>query len=315
LAAGMRSTHTQLRKSSGTWRWRRRAGPRVSAALYLGAQGVNAVLTNGDITGELAGAALMEAVSLDALRAAREDSRAACGGRLRAAALEFGRWINGLALILNSEVHKTPLQLPEVFIGNGTVDLSDMRGNPYLFPLEVQGRLPMSGERMRILVERVFDHAGDSKDVTLGKGLGDGADAERAPGVVSGIVILFVFDGEILLHLLEDGTEERGFEFLGSGGWRAAIAGERQVAWVAQDIGGDGSDLRRAHRISSSACKAPAALSACRMETTSRALAPMAWRPLTNCSTVAPSLSSIRRVGASLALTAVCGTTRFRRFC
>jgi hypothetical protein len=64
-----------------------------------------------------------------------------------------------------------------------------------------------------------------------------------------------------------------------------------------------------AHSTSRSACRAPAALSACRMDTTSRALAPMPCSPLTNCSTVAPSVSSMRLMGPSLAFTAVCGTT------
>src|SRR5580704_17800781 len=64
-----------------------------------------------------------------------------------------------------------------------------------------------------------------------------------------------------------------------------------------------------AHQItSSSASRAPAALIACRIEITSRAVAPMACRRVTKSSTLAPSFRATLRAALSEAVTLVSGT-------
>src|SRR5271165_2917740 len=73
---------------------------------------------------------------------------------------------------------------------------------------------------------------------------------------------------------------------------------ERDIHWFTQ------------HQITSrSASSAPAALIACKIEITSRALAPILCNPPTNSSTLAPSPISRRFAGLSLACTSVLPTT------
>src|SRR6266568_5506340 len=129
----------------------------------------------------------------------------------------------------------------------------------------------------------MFNHVGNPEDITLSQALRDGAYAHRAPGVMSSIVTLFVFDRETLFHFFQNRAEQRGFKFLRPTVGPLIAQMGLQLFRIAHNLRGERDDLRRVHITSRSACKAPAALSACKIETTSRALAPIACSPLTSC--------------------------------
>ena len=115
-----------------------------------------------------------------------------------------------------------------------------MSANPFLFSSPAYGgqtsRIGSAG--CGIQSEGVFDHAGDSQNVTLGKCLGDSADADCSPGVMSGIAILIVFDGEVLLHFLEHRGKQRRLELLGSAAGALRLKWSGELSWgLERDLG------------------------------------------------------------------------------
>src|SRR5579863_8787197 len=159
--------------------------------------------------------------------------------------------------------------------------------------------------------EMAGDHGCDAKSSPSGESLGQGLGAEIVVIVCSGQGILAGQGGKGFFHRLQQRPDQAGLKLAGGLG---APAGEFRRHGQAGRDGRRKSGLRSSsngiHQMtSSSASSAPAALMACRIEITSRAVAPIACRRVTSCSTLAPSLNSTLRAGASPALILVSGTT------
>src|SRR5580658_5119206 len=180
-------------------------------------------------------------------------------------------------------------------------------------------RLPQgrsSGGLLRALQFQhfAFDGVGDADAAALGHVLGHRFGQEAFPHVLALAAAERGRGGDARHHRLQHRGEERGLEVLrrlvdlaalgevGGAGGGGALGGR---------VDGRGDQRERTHHITwMSACSAPDALIACRMEIMSRGVTPRALRPVTTlCNEAPPPTNSSFLPFSSSTLTVLCGTT------